>query len=110
MSRSKAAIAVVVAAALALAGCGSAADQSATPVPRAVTITTSGSTTSGWPASLETGFLHGCEGGADATPASTCECILSQLEESVPLSTVIGYVPGSTPDWLLSAAASCVGE
>ena len=60
-----------------------------------------------YPPALEQGFLNGFEQGG-GTPAQA-QCVLSQLEANVPLSTIATYKSGSQPQWLLDAVAACSG-
>ena len=60
-----------------------------------------------YPPALEQGFLNGFEQGG-GSPAQA-QCVLSQLEANVPLSTIATYKAGSAPQWLLDAVHACAG-
>ena len=51
-------------------------------------------------------FMKGCSGH---TTTVVCGCMLRQIEANVPAATILSYVPGSKPQWLLDAAVICTG-
>jgi hypothetical protein len=100
-----ASIALVAALSLALSACGSTTIVQAPPSSSTSSPTSSASTA--YPPAFASKFLTGCESGT-ATTVGFCKCTLAYLEAHDSLSTVVSYVPGSKPAWLLQASAACI--